>query len=122
MEISEDKSYPRSNHGFTPLHFAALNGHLDVCKYITEITDDKSPRCNSGSTPLHQAALNGHLDVCKYLMEIIDDKNPRCNDGLTPIEFARLGNQFSLTFIWLYAYTKWRWLTTNIQDVIWNIL
>ena len=44
--------FPRSDHGFTPLHEAAENGHFDVCKYITDQTSDKNPRCLMGSTPL----------------------------------------------------------------------
>ena len=46
--------------------FAAEKGHLNVCKYIIENTEDKNSR-NSGYTPLHLAAENGRLDVCKYI-------------------------------------------------------
>ena len=54
MENTGDKS-PRDSYGETPLHGAARNGHLAVCKYIIKITRDKSPKSNSGETPIDVA-------------------------------------------------------------------
>ena len=47
---------PKCNLGQTPLHLAASNGHLDVCKHIMEKSANKNPRNNDGETPLHLAA------------------------------------------------------------------
>ena len=84
---NNDKN-PRNNFGETPLHFAAMNGHLLVCKYIMEQVTDKNPRADYGRTPLHYAAMNGHLPVCEYIMEQATDKNPRDNDRITALHFA----------------------------------
>ena len=35
----------------TPLHAAAKNGHMNICRMIASHLDDKNPRTNSGITP-----------------------------------------------------------------------
>ena len=54
---------PNRQFGFTPLHYAAKEGHLDVCRLILERVEDKNPEAIGGWTPLHSAADNGHLEV-----------------------------------------------------------
>ena len=41
--------------GWTPLHFAALRGHLSVVQYLCEQGADKDARDNIGRTPLDLA-------------------------------------------------------------------
>ena len=79
---------PRDNHGQTPLHLAAKNGHLKVCKTIIKEADDKNPKDNRGMTPFHIAALMGHEKICKLFMSSVDDYNPKTVDGRTPISCA----------------------------------
>ena len=79
---------PRDNHGQTPLHLAAKNGHLKVCKAIIKEADDKNPKDNRGMTPFHIAALMGHEKICKVFMSSVDDYNPKTVDGRTPISCA----------------------------------
>ena len=76
----------------TPLHSAAINGHLAVVKYlITELGCNPQVGDNDGLTPLHYAALNGYLAVVKYLISELGC-NPQVgdNDGLTPLHYAAL--------------------------------
>ena len=79
---------PRDNHGQTPLHLAAKNGHLKVCKTIIKEADDKNPKDNQGMTPFHIAALMGHEKICKLFMSSVDDYNPKTVNGRTPISCA----------------------------------
>ena len=79
---------PRDNHGQTPLHLAAKNGHLKVCKAIIKEANDKNPKDNQGMTPFHFAALVGHEKICKVFMSSVDDYNPKTVDGRTPISCA----------------------------------
>ena len=46
----------RDNHGWTPLHYAASNGHIHVCQYIAKNLTEKNPITNNGETP-HQLII-----------------------------------------------------------------
>ena len=52
MDHLDDKN-PQHNNGMTPLHSAAHNGHLDVCKLIMKNILNKNPPDGCGMTPLH---------------------------------------------------------------------
>ena len=78
-------------YGFTPLHFAAMNGisgHYRVFKYIIDSIDDKNPADEEGKTPLYYAAFEGHYEICKLILENVSDKNPADEDGVTPLHLA----------------------------------
>ena len=75
--------------GYTPLHYAAGWGHLDVVKYLLSRNDVNVNRNHRGETPLYWAAYNGHLDVVKYLLSRNDvSVNVRNNRGETPLFWA----------------------------------
>ena len=76
IENTEDID-PKNDFGWTPLHSAAENGHLEVCKLIIEKIEDKSPKSNFDKTPLHLAAKSGHFEVCKLIIENTEDINPK---------------------------------------------
>ena len=61
------------NQGRTPLYLAALNGHLQVCKYIvinSRLSDTDL------LFPFSNAVTEGHIDVCKFLIVYLVHKNP----------------------------------------------
>jgi len=78
--------------GYTPLLWAAKNGHDGVVKVLLE-WDDVSPDRpnNQGSTPLSWAADNGHEEVVKLLLGRNDvDPNHADEHGATPLEYAAI--------------------------------
>ena len=77
-----------SAEGSTPLHFAAQNGHLEVCKLIMDNITDKNPANVEGEMPFHFAAKKGQLAVCQFMLENLSDKNPRDRDEVTPLHYA----------------------------------
>ena len=77
-----------SAEGSTPLHFAAQNGHLEVCKLIMDNITDKNPANVEGEMPFHFAAKKGQLAVCQFMLENLSDKNPRARRGITPLHYA----------------------------------
>ena len=75
---------------WTPLHYAASNGHIDTVKYLV-----KGKHCSvksidkRGWYPLHYASHKRHVEVVRYLCEQ-EECNPMCttNTQLTPLHIA----------------------------------
>ena len=81
--------------GFTPLSYAAQNGHINVVEYL--ITKNASTENNKkgsfGVTPLMLASFNGHLDIVKILVEKGNANLTRRNtNDKTALDFARHKN------------------------------
>jgi ankyrin repeat protein len=89
MDSVVDKN-PRTmcRKGYTPLHAAAQEGHLDICELIVKYASDKNPIKNDRITPLHIASYKGHLEICKLLIHDAADKSPQDGQGMTPLHFA----------------------------------
>ena len=71
MEKVDNKN-PAKNNGWTPLHFAARNGHLEACRAIMGKTVDKNPKANDGLTPKDVARNNGHLVIVKLFTKFAE--------------------------------------------------
>ena len=102
----EEEDDPYYLGGKTPLHRAAENGHVEVCKIIMDSIADKNPKAGNGRTPLHVASENGHLEVCKLIVAQVSDKNPKCEGSVTPLHEATNGGHFEIC----------RLILNNVQD------
>ncbi len=60
---------PDKQYGFTPLHWAALRGNIDISRKLIERGARVGDLSNDGKTPLFLACSRGHLDLVKYLVE-----------------------------------------------------
>lgn len=79
--------------GWTPLHYAASNGHADVIKLLLEnhaYIDAESP---NGSTPLMMASMYGNPQSVKLLLDEGADPLLKNQVGLTALQFAQRGNR-----------------------------
>ncbi|WP_295960939.1 ankyrin repeat domain-containing protein [Rhodoferax sp.] len=79
--------------GWTPLHYAATRGHLDVMRLLLEnfaYIDAASP---NGSTPLMMAAQYGSDDAVKLLLDEGADPLLKNQKNLTAIDFAQKANR-----------------------------
>ena len=61
--------------GNTPLHKAAINGHLSVVKLLIDNVKNKNPENDYKDTPFKMAARYGHWSVCLHIVGFIPDLN-----------------------------------------------
>lgn len=76
--------------GWTPLHWAAANGHAEVVRHLLErhaYIDAESP---NQTTPLMMAARQLHPTTVRLLIDEGADPTVRNQSGLTAAEYARL--------------------------------
>ena len=88
--------------GWTPLVLAALRGHVDMVRFLTEEAGANVDRANSVGS--FWAACQGHLEVARILVEEKGaDANKADNDGWTPLHASAANNR--LEFV--------KWLVTK---------
>ena len=67
-------AYPDANirgvGGYTAMHAAAENGHVDVIRFLLDRGADLSPRLESGETPLDLARLAGQPAAVELLQDL----------------------------------------------------
>lgn len=84
-----DKGADVNKPGWTPLHYAATHGHLDLMNLLLEhyaYIDAASP---NGSTPLMMAAMYGTTSAVKLLLEADADPMLRNTQGFSALDFAQ---------------------------------
>ncbi|CAG2228498.1 unnamed protein product [Mytilus edulis] len=88
--------------GWSALHLACQNGHIEVIKLLIDVGMNINDTTNSGSTPLHKACQedqkgwsashvacqNGHIEVVKLLIDVGMNINDTTNSGSTPLHKA----------------------------------
>ena len=72
---------PSDEDGTTLLHWAAENGHLDICKSIMEENQVKNPKNKEGWTPLHAASKGSNTEIFKLIFHSVHEKNPKDMQG-----------------------------------------
>jgi len=81
--------------GFTPLLFAARDGHLEsVLALLDAGADVNQVAASDKNSPLMTALVNGHFDLAKILIERGADVNLAAENGATPI-YAVLNVQWA---------------------------
>ena len=95
-----DKDADVNKPGWTPLHYAASGGHVEVLQLLLEhyaYIDAESP---NGSTPLMMAAMYGSSAAVLTLLEAGADPTIKNAQGLTALDFAgKVQHQESLDYI-----------------------
>lgn len=88
-----DKGADVNQKGWTPLHYAATKGHIEMMRLLMQhhaYLDAESP---NGTTPLMMAAHYGTPMATKLLLEEGADPRIKNQLGINALEFARKGNK-----------------------------
>ena len=84
-ELPANSVYGRTTQcNSTPLHMAAMHGHVQICRLIMGHLEDKNPKNIFGdeNTPLHETST---VEVFQLIMGETADKNPKNKRGRTPL-------------------------------------
>ena len=83
--------YLKTNDGSNCLHIAALYGHLNLCKKLTDKQKfDIHMADNEGCTALHHSARNGSYELHTYLADKKTDTDIKSNSGWNCLHLAAL--------------------------------
>jgi len=78
----------KDTHSFTPLHYAAQQGHTEIAELLTAKGANVNATDMMGETPLHAAVLGGHKDVVLVLLAGGADVDAENRMRRTPLHFA----------------------------------
>jgi ankyrin repeat protein len=94
----------RDEDGWTPLHWAVVNGHEETVELLLANGSDVNAKDDafSGETPLHWAAENGHKEIVELLIASGADVSAKTSrkDGWTPLhDAAKYGHKETIELL-----------------------
>ena len=88
LQHMESASWNLNANGKTPIHVAAMYGHLEVVKLLAPLIESTKTSQYMGWTPLQLAAMNGCTEVVKVLATFCENANAPQYGGWTPMQLA----------------------------------
>ena len=103
--------------GFTVLHFAAREGHIEASQLLVHAgADVNQVTAGDESSPMLVAVINGNYDLARDLLEAGADPNLVSDDGAGPL-FATLNIEWSLR-TWYPQPQAFRQQETSYLDLM----
>ena len=75
-------------HSRTGLHYAAMNGNLEILAILIKANAKLNVEDPLGNTPLHLAADHNQTEAAKLLLDVGAEVDPQNKDGMTPLMIA----------------------------------
>jgi uncharacterized protein len=72
----------------TALHYAAMNGNLQIIAILIKANAKLNVADNLGDTPLHLAAEQNQTEAAELLLDVGAEVDPQDKNGLTPLMIA----------------------------------
>ncbi|MDQ7827204.1 MAG: ankyrin repeat domain-containing protein [Candidatus Eremiobacteraeota bacterium] len=97
--------------GYTPLHWAALRGRVDMAELLITMGAEPNAKSNQGWTPLHRALGSGPVryEMLQFFLSKGADINMKADNGWTILKMAKaMGLSFSIPFPGLSQCTRAR--------------
>jgi ankyrin repeat protein len=91
--LVDQKQVPVNRPGWTPLHYACTNGHIEIATFLLDkgaAVDALSP---NETTPLMMAIRAGNIQLARLLLDRGADIRLRNQQGYSAIDAAELFNQ-----------------------------
>ena len=86
---SDDMINQQNNRGETPLHWACINGNLDIVRLLLEAGADPTMVDDEDNSILHFAVETSNLTVAYFILENNYCSPMACNiDDITPLDIA----------------------------------
>ncbi len=102
QKISQQLLNQCNSDGWTPLHVASNEGHVDLIELFCECGSILDARSRNFRTPLHIACIRGNLGVIQALLMAGADINAKDIDGNTPCHFcSEYGHKDCLRYLLL---------------------
>ncbi len=100
MLVESGASLENEPHNYTPLAYAAYQGHDRIVRYLLErgarVNGDEQDGIVYVNTPLMMAAIQGHMDTALWLLRAGADARVRIHLGNTAAELAQKYNHGNL--------------------------
>jgi ankyrin repeat protein len=91
--LVDQKQVPVNRLGWTPLHYACTNGHVEIATFLLDKGAAVDARSPNETTPLMMAIRAGNIQLARLLLDRGADIRLRNQQGYSAIDAAELFNQ-----------------------------
>ncbi|MDI9336409.1 MAG: ankyrin repeat domain-containing protein [Gammaproteobacteria bacterium] len=91
VELFISKGAEINQPGWTALHYAVTNGHLEIARYLLENAAYIDAQAPNGTTPLMMAAYYSSVHVVQFLLEQGADVSVYNHVGKNVLDYAKIG-------------------------------
>jgi ankyrin repeat protein len=91
--LVNQKEVPVNRSGWTPLHYACTNGHLNIAEFLLDKGASVDALSPNGTTPIMMAIRAGNIQLVRLLLDRGADIRIRNQQDFSAIDVAELFNQ-----------------------------